>query len=445
MVVVRHTAKRQLRARGAALALGSLLACLPCGARQATDAAEGEARTYAALNLVGAAVTMPPAQDTMWGTRAAWRRALARKGILFRVNSLPRVSVNLLDGPAAKGEQAYIGHRPTWITGLHPILTADLRQLGLKGAQLHVSGAWRWTTWKPAGPNAVTLATLHLYKEWGDGKVEMKAGYVLNDLEFIGMQVGGSLAVGAQGVYAVLPFQAGMSFFPFTAPSLNFRFQLPWNFYVKTAVQRSLDAGGAIENARRNPSGFRFVPHGTRALFIDEAGYRRAAGDGARQVWVRAGALYNTTPYVNRATLERETGNGSFYVLGDVQLRQAGYGSPSRGMYAGASWMSAPSRFNAYDRYFEARVYQTGPFRSRAADTAALVYAWRAHSPIVTGRLAAEGKTYWKGSPSITASYNFRASAGNYITVALGYTRGAAITPRVKDAVVATVSWGMFF
>ncbi len=433
---------RHLRAPAAALL--AALACLPCGAQQAPGAPE-EARTYAALNLVGAAVTMPPAEDTMWGTRAAWRRALARKGILFRVNSLPRVSVNLLDGPAAKGEQAYIGHRPTWITGLHPILTLDLRQLGLKGAQLNVSGAWRWTTWKPAGPNAVTLATLHLYKEWGDGKVEMKTGYVLNDLEFIGMQVGGSLAVGAQGVYAVLPFQAGMSFFPFTAPSLNFRFQLPRHFYVKTAVQRSLDAGGAIENARRNPSGFRFVPHGTRALFIDEAGYRRAAGDGVRQVWVRAGALYNTTPYVNRATLERETGNGCYYLLADVQLRQAGYGSASRGTYAGASWMSAPSRFNAYDRYFEARLYQIGPFRSRGGDTAALVYAWRRHSPVVTGQLAAAGRTYWEGSPAITGSYTYRAAAGNYITVALGYTRGAAITPRVKDALVATVSWGMFF
>jgi hypothetical protein len=39
-----------------------------------------------------------------------------------------------------------------------------------------------------------------------------------NDFEFIGLQVGGSIASGAQGVYAVLPFEAGLSHYPLTTP-----------------------------------------------------------------------------------------------------------------------------------------------------------------------------------------------------------------------------------
>jgi hypothetical protein len=117
------------------------------------------------LNLVGAAATMPLISDTLLGAESGFRRALFSKGILFRINALPRFSLNLLDGPVPADQQVYIGQRPTWITGLHPILTADLRQLGLRNAQLNISAAWRWTTWNPAGPKTISLATLYLYKD----------------------------------------------------------------------------------------------------------------------------------------------------------------------------------------------------------------------------------------------------------------------------------------
>ena len=163
---------------------------------------------------MGAAATMTRISDTLLGTESGFRRALFGKGILIRANVLPRFSVNLLDGPVPANQQVYIGQRPTWITGLNPILTADLRQLGLSNAQLHIGAAWRWTTWDPAGPKTIALSTLYLFKMWRDHLIEMKAGYITNDTEFVGMQVGGSLATGAQGVYAVLPYQVGMSYLP---------------------------------------------------------------------------------------------------------------------------------------------------------------------------------------------------------------------------------------
>ena len=71
------------------------------------------------------------------------------------------------------------------------------------------------------------MTSLYLFKRWGDRRVEMKAGYIGNDLEFVGLQVGGSTSTGAQGVYAVLPNEVGLSYFPLTAPSLNFRVRGP--------------------------------------------------------------------------------------------------------------------------------------------------------------------------------------------------------------------------
>lgn len=429
-----------------------LLACawLACDAQEISlkPGAAGSpepTRSMEHLNLVGAAVTMTAISDTLLGDESGFRQALFRHGILFRVNVIPRISVNLFDRPVAAAQQSYIGQRPTWITGVNPILTADLRQLGLRNAQLHAGAAWRWTTWNPAGPKTISLMTLYLYKMWGERRLEIKAGYIGNDIEFVGMQVGGSLATAAQGVYAVLPFQAGMSFFPLTAPSLNVRVRGPGSTYVKIGAQRSLDAEGAVATQRRNQTGFRFMPKGNRLLLIHEAGYLRASSASRSYLWVRAGYLDNYTPYLNRATGKKETGNYCFYLLGDYQLGRSEAGPPANGLYIGGTVMTAPARFNAYHRYYEARVYQRGIARRRPDDVLAVVAAYRGHSPYVTERLLAQGKTVWRSSPSLTATYSMHVSRGTYLTLALGYVRGAAISPRVADAVTFTAQWGLYF
>ena len=116
------------------------------------------------------------------------------------------------------------------------------------------------------------MTSLYVFKRWGDRRVEMKAGYIGNDLEFVGLQVGGSTSTGAQGVYAVLPNEVGLSYFPLTAPSFNVRFRGTRHTDVKTAAQPSLDAAGGRSTVDRNPSGFRFRPEGNGLLLITEAG-----------------------------------------------------------------------------------------------------------------------------------------------------------------------------
>lgn len=387
---------------------------------------------------------MPTFKDAAIGIDTAYRRKMFEHGFALRFIVLPRNTFNVIDGPVPKNQQVYIGQRPTWITGFNPILTWDLRQLKLRNAQLQIGAGWRWTTWNPAGPKTISITTLYFFKMWRERLVEMRAGYITNDTDFIGLQVGGQLATGAQGVYAVLPYQVGMSFFPFTAPSVNVRLRGPRHTYVKMGAQRSLDPAGTIVNQARNETGFRFAPRGSGLLLIHEAGYQRAASDTARQTWIRAGYLRNNSLYVNRATGLREDGNYCVFALADYQIRKPEKGAASNGVFAGGTFMSAPSRFNSYDKYWEARLYQRAPFASRQEDTVTLVAAFRGHSNDATKRLAAQGRTYWQGSSSVTGSYSIHVSQGNYITFAAGYVRGAAITPRVADTLTVTATWGLY-
>lgn len=401
-------------------------------------------RSIEDLNLVGAAVTMPSFSDTVLGVGSGFRRALLRHGMALRVNVVPRYSQNLLDGPAPSGHQVYIGHRPTFISGVNPIFTADLRQLGLRQAQLNVAFGWRYSTWQPAGPNTVAMTSLYLFKRWGDRRVEVKAGYLGNDLEFVGLQVGGSTSTGVQGVYAVLPNEVGLSYFPLTAPSFNVRLRGPGHAYLKMATQRSLDAAGAQSTVDRNPTGFRFRPDGNGVLLIGEIGYQRASSAAAPQAWLRAGTMRNSTPYTNRDTGQRESGNYCAYVLMDYQLRMPAPATPTRGLFVGGTAMTVPSELNAYDRYYEARLYQRGTFASRPTDVLALVASHRGHSRYFTDSLLAQGKSVWRSSSSLTGTYNIHAWRGNYLSLSLGYVRGAALSPRVDDALTFTANWSLY-
>ena len=401
-------------------------------------------RSIEDLNLLGAAVSNPPFTDTVLGADSAFREALFEHGMLLRANVVPRFTMNLLDGPVPESEQRYIGHRPTFIWGLNPVFLADLRQLNLKHAQLNVGFAWKWSNWEPAGPNATTVSTLYFFQRWGDRRVEMKAGYNINDQEFVGLQVGGSSSTGAQGVYAVLPNEVGMSYYPLMAPSLNFRFKGPRRTYYKTAAQRSLDAAGGQATLDRNPSGLEFLQDGNGLLLINEVGFQRASSASTRQAWFRTGYMRNSTLYTNKRTGEQESGNYCAYALIDLQVRAPNSARPSQGLYVGGSAMTVPSKFNTYDRYYEFRVYQRAPFAARPTDVLTFIASHRGHSSYVTDTLAAQGKTYWENSKSLTGTYTLHLSRGNYLSLSAGYQHGAAVTPRVKDALTTTAYWILY-
>ncbi len=397
------------------------------------------------LNFRGGDAAMPPFADSNIPVNSRFRQALLSKGVALRLIALDSYAQDILKAPAPTHQQAFVGDSIFDASLMHLIFTSDLRQLGLHHAELHFSGVWNWATWEPAGPKAIDIWSLNLYKEFANDRVEAKIGYNSEELEFIGMQVGGSTASGVQGVYAVLPYEVGMAYFPLTAPMANLKLRGPQYTYFKSGFQRSLDPNGGPATEHRNNSGFRFAPKGDKLLILEEAGYQRPGSATQNQAWLRAGYLHNSTPYTNHATGKPEAGNYAAYALLDYQLRKPDPLQPYKGLYAGLSAMTVPSKFNPYDRYFEARLYQMAPFARRPGDVASLLSTYTSHSKYFTDPLVAAGHPVWRNSGSLTGSYNIHVAPGNYLSVGLSYIRGAAITPRVDDTVTFSAAYSLFF
>jgi len=426
----------------------------PCANAQSTTDAPGSAQPVAPvspaisiedLNFRGGDAVMPPFSESVIDVNSGFRRRLFSKGLALRLISSTQFAQDVLKPPVAADQQAFVGDRQYESVLKHLILTSDLRQMGLHHAQLHVSGDWNWASWEPAGPKTLELWSLNVYKEFGQDRVEVKAGYNSNDLEFVGMQVGGSTASGVQGVYAVLPYEVGMAYFPLTAPQFNLLIHGPRHTYVKSSAQRSLDSGGGPATEARNHSGLRFDPKGDKLLAIEEAGYRRASSATNNETWFRAGYMRNSTLYVNQANGNKEPGNHAAFALMDYQLTRPDPLKPWQGLYIGGSAMSAASKFNPYDRYFEARLYKMAPFQRRQGDVASILSTYTGHSKFFTNPLVASGKSVWRNSGSVTGSYNIHLAPGNFLSLGLSYIRGAAITPRVKDSATFAAGYSVFF
>ena len=402
-------------------------------------------RSIEDLNWRGGDAAMPPFADSNVDVNSSFRQAMFSKGMALRLISMAQYAQNTLAAPVPADQQVFVGDHPFAGAMLHSIFTADLRQLGLHHAQLNVSGVWNWVSWEPAGPKAFNLWSLYIYKEFGKDRVEIKAGYNSNELEYLGMQVGGSTASGVQGVYAVLPYEVGMAYFPMSAPQFNLKLNGPAHTYLKTGVQRSFDPKGGPANEARNHSGLRFDPKGDKMLVLSEIGYRRAPSATERETWFRAGYMRNSTLYLNHANGKMEPGNSAAYALMDYQLRKPDPLKPWQGLYLGGSAMTAASRFNPYDRYYEVRLYRMAPFHKRPGDVASVLSTYTGHSKYFTDALVAEGKTVWRNSASVTGSYNLHLAPGNYLSLGLSYIRGPAITPRVDDTLTFAASYTAFF
>jgi porin len=413
-------------------------------AQNPPDAPQPAGRSIEDLNYVGGDAVMPPFSESRIDIHSRYRQALLSKGIALRVISTEVYNQNVLDHPVAADDQVYVGQRPYESAMVQPILTADLRQLHLQHAQFYLGSVWNWSSWNPANPKALQLWDLYIYKEFGKDRIELKAGYVSNNLDFVGLFVGGSTATAAQGVYAVLPYELGMSYFPLTSPSVNIRMRGPQYTYLKTGFQRSLDPNGGTAEVARNHSGFRFDPHGDGLLVIEEAGFQRAAA-ASPEVWLRGGYTYNNTAFTSLVNGKQQTGNHLAFALADLQIHQPSPVQPAQGLYIGASAMTSTASLNAYDRYYEARLYQKAPFRSRPTDMASLVASYTGHSSYLTNSLAAAGKTVWRNSASLTGSYALHVSSGQYLSIGLSYIHGPAIAPRVNDSLTFATTYTVFF
>ena len=433
--------------------LGTALLCCqsllaqdsPQASPTGSHAAQFAPRNIEDLNLVGADIHMPPFTDTIPGMDSPYRRALYRKGFALRTDTIVSYTQNTLNPPVSAPQQAYVGERPFGTLLANPRITYDMRAFHLHGAQLHIGATFWWASWNPAGPSAVDISNIYFFKSFAEGRVETKFGYIDNNFEFLGLQVGGEVSTGGQGVYAILPFEVGLNHAPVPSPAFNLKLNGPRQLYFKGAVQRSIDPGGGPATIARNATALRFLVHGDKMVNVYETGYNHAPGSGSHESWVRAGYIHNTTPFPNSRTGIPTPGNFSAYILADHQFLQSDHARPGQGIYAGASAIGDSTDLNAYTRYYEFRLYDEGPFASRPGDTLCLVASHSDFSRYTIAGVAAQGKSFWRNSSSLTGSYTIRISRGNYLGAGLSYVAGPAITPRAPNALTFSINSNFFF
>jgi porin len=362
--------------------------------------------------------------DVLLGNAGGIRSKLADHGIAGVIESEAIGWQNLLSEPASTdGMQAYLGQKFTNLEAGGVLFTYDLGHIGLKGAQIDFNPAVSQTSDINAYPRGFRINDLSLYYPLLEGKIELSAGYLPNNLQFVDTFVGGNIQSGAFGPGASLPVQAGLSNGQDGAPGLNVNSHFHKNWYDKVGVQRSLSPQGAVADwSKINKHDFTFSEPFAKALVIDELGFTRPASTDSLSSNFRGGGIYNWSDYTNFNT-GKFSPNWNVYLLGDQQLTRTSPNMPFRGLYGGFSVMDSPANVNVFRQYYELRLYDIGRFSSRPFDMASLVVTYSSFS-----RDARQATISGGGYPpptdttSVTGTYAFKVAPDTYIIPVFSYT-----------------------
>jgi len=165
----------------------------PCCAAELTENAAFGAKPasptpdFEALQIKGLTVALPGPQDTIDPDFMGMRSSLAALGIGYIGYTNNNFFDNML--PAERttfGQQVYNGQKPTFFTNNVMQMTYDLSKYGISDGQIVVGGIYNFDTWEPAGPNALSLATLSYYQTFLNKQVELKVGYQAKSLNIGG-------------------------------------------------------------------------------------------------------------------------------------------------------------------------------------------------------------------------------------------------------------------
>lgn len=388
------------------------------------------------LKIRGWTIPLPGAADTLDGGLFGARNALAEKGISWLGFSTTTFQDNVLHHghppgvnnqlPGNSKQEQYNGQLPTFNSSNAFFVNYDLRRYGIPDGQITVGGFLVSNNWNPSGPNGFGIAQASYYQTLFDKRVEIKIGLLENNLEFLGTQIGGNLAGGIFGVNAAIPVENGQSLPSIAEPGVNVKLNLPGNFYDKVGLQRSISPGGPLVERLQNPSGVaRFTVPNAGLLVFNEAGYRVNAAPGQMSTWIRGAADYNSSHYSDFTTGHLHGTNFGLYLLADRQLIQtapnAAPGSAIRGIYAGFSVMYAPSYFNAFSQYYEARLYGFGLIPGRPFDLVTLVANRNVFSEDAVRRARAFRQLTHDNANTYTAAYSAKVAPGTNINVGVSY------------------------
>ncbi len=260
-----------------------------------------------------------------------------------------------------------------------------------------------------------------------DKKLEVKLGLLQNSVEFLGTQIGGSLASGVFGPNGSILTENGINQSNFPSYGINLKYNFPDNFYTKAGIQRAISPDGTVFERLNNPTGNNLKVSNAGVLVLDEVGYRVAPTPGNMQTWIRGALSVTTSRYRELSnTAHREEPNYGIFFLADRQLLQtapnAGFGSARQGIYAGFTVERAPSYFNTFSQYYEGRLYGFGLIPSRPNDLISLVANHSQFSGAAVNAARSRGLLAHDGVTTYTGSYGVAALPGVNVNVGVSYT-----------------------
>ena len=388
-------------------------------------------------NTVGASPTAPinkwygininlaPPENTLDGNLGGLRQKLSDDyGIGYFGFSLDTMYSNVLhSAKRTNNQQLYNGQSPTGQSVNFYGLTFDLTRYGIPDGQIVVLASPGLTSWNPSGPNAFVLGTVSYYQTFLNKRVEIKLGLLGESFEFVGPYVAGSLSGGLFGVSGSLFYQGGESGLNAPTYGTNVTVHITKNFYDKVGVFRAVSPGGLVTEHNQNQIGPRWSVSNAGVEVVNEVGYQVRAQPGTEQTWLRTGAFYSGSQYVDYDDGGRDHGNYVTYALGDRQLLQVSRkpGEAYRGLYAGVSAEYAPSSLNRFSQYYELRLYGLGLLPGRAHDLTSVVLADTYFSRVLQEQAFAKGLLAHHDAKQITGLYSFRITPGLYVNGGLTY------------------------
>lgn len=374
----------------------------------------------------------------LWGLR----KELAEHGIGITATSYNGYTYDVLGNNAKK--QVYNGQNPSYNTSVNLYLTYDLTRIGFANdAQLTLAGTWADATYTPANMRIKTVSVFAINQSFFNHRVELVYGYISGVRLFYGMALGGNASTAALGPSSVVPFQVGMSATEPT-PTVNVIVRdESLRFYNSTALTRSVSPQGIQKDIDLNPSGLRLKVPEARALLINEVGYKQATSATTNAMWLRAGAMYNTSHYTEFLSGEKSDNNYGGYLAGTVQISKPF--NDARGWYLDSKLDYSPDSVNAINKAFQVSAFNIGPFASRPADMAAVGLTKSYYSEDLrkaTTRYGLEAAPY---TLAVTTSYAARLFPGVYLISGLTYTKNPVFTPLHSDALLLQETLNFLF
>ena len=211
---------------------------------------------FQSLRIKGLTIALPGPQDTIDPDFAGIRSSLAALGIGYIGYTNNNFFDNMLPAERSTfGQQVYNGQKPTFFTNNVMQMTYDLSRYGISDGQIVVGGIYNYDTWEPAGPNALSLATLSYYQTFLNRQVELKVGYLANVVEYWGPFLAGNLSSSIFGPSGSIPVAAGLSAWAWTKPAINIKVNGPNGLYNKFGVQVASNPDGPFAEKTANPTG----------------------------------------------------------------------------------------------------------------------------------------------------------------------------------------------